>query len=187
MAQADLFLMFLKPLNQMGVRYMVTGAAAAVTYGMPRMTNDIDVVIMLKKTMAGEFKRFFPQESFYCPVDEVIEIELNRSQRGHFNIIHMESGFKADFYPSGKDELNAWGLGHAREIVLQDEKILLAPPEYVILRKMEYFREGGSGKHIQDIKAMLDALAGDLDIEFILRKAVATGLGDTWERIVKET
>jgi len=179
--------MFLKPLNRMSVRYMVTGAAAAVTYGMPRMTNDIDIVITLPKTMAGELKRSFPQESFYCPPEEVIGIELNRPNRGHFNIIHLESGFKADFYPSSEDELNAWGLEHAREIVLQGEKILLAPPEYVILRKMEYFREGGSGKHIQDIKAMLDVLAGDLDVEFIHRKAAAMGFGDTWERIVKGT
>jgi hypothetical protein len=42
MAQADLFLIFLKPLNEMGARYRVTGAAAAVAYGQPRMTHDID-------------------------------------------------------------------------------------------------------------------------------------------------
>jgi len=27
-----------------------------------------------------------------------------------------------------------------------------APPEYVILRKLQYFREGGSEKHLLDIK-----------------------------------
>jgi hypothetical protein len=37
----------------------------------------------------------------------------------------------------------------------------LAPPEYVILRKLEYHREGGSEKHLRDIRAML-AVSGDL-------------------------
>jgi len=53
MAQADLFLMFLKPLNRMNARYMGIKASATVNYGMPRMTNDIDVVVTLPKMMAG--------------------------------------------------------------------------------------------------------------------------------------
>jgi hypothetical protein len=40
------------------------------------------------------------------------------------------------------------------------ESITIAPPEYVILRKLEYFREGGSDKHLRDIRAML-AVSGD--------------------------
>jgi hypothetical protein len=41
------------------------------------------------------------------------------------------------------------------------DTITLAPPEYVILRKLEYYREGGSEKHLRDIRAML-AISGDL-------------------------
>jgi len=33
--------------------------------------------------------------------------------------------------------------------------IWLAPAEYVIIRKLEFFREGGSEKHIEDIRKML--------------------------------
>jgi hypothetical protein len=40
------------------------------------------------------------------------------------------------------------------------EPIMLAPPEYVILRKLEYFREGGSEKHLRDTRSML-AVSGD--------------------------
>jgi len=39
--------------------------------------------------------------------------------------------------------------------------ITLAPPEYVIVRKLEYYREGGSEKHLRDIRAML-AVSGEL-------------------------
>ncbi len=36
--------------------------------------------------------------------------------------------------------------------------LILAPPEYVIVRKLQFFREGGSQKHLRDISRMLTAL-----------------------------
>lgn len=41
----------------------------------------------------------------------------------------------------------------------------LAPPEYVIVRKLEYCREGHSEKHVHDIRGMLDTLGDSLDDE----------------------
>jgi len=39
----------------------------------------------------------------------------------------------------------------------------LAPPEYVIVRKLEYYREGGSEKHIRDIRSMLAVSGNQID------------------------
>lgn len=39
----------------------------------------------------------------------------------------------------------------------------LAPPEYVIVRKLQYFREGGSEKHLRDIRSMLAVWGAQLD------------------------
>src|SRR3990170_8973936 len=78
------------------------------------------------------------------------------SSLGQFNIIHTATGFKADFYPAGTmDELNVWGFRFKRKIQYQGETLLLAPPEYVIVRKLEFFRKGGSEKHLRDIRSML--------------------------------
>ncbi len=41
----DLFLLFIRPLNRLGIAYMVTGSSASMAYGVPRVTLDIDVVI----------------------------------------------------------------------------------------------------------------------------------------------
>ncbi len=41
----DLVSLFVEPLNRLGVMYMVTGAVAAIVYGEPRLTNDIDLEI----------------------------------------------------------------------------------------------------------------------------------------------
>jgi len=48
MPEPNLFKIFTVRLNKMGIRYMVTGAVAAIIYGEPRLTHDIDLVIELK-------------------------------------------------------------------------------------------------------------------------------------------
>lgn len=95
----------------------------------------------------------FPNNEFYVPPPEVIHTELAREQRGHFNVIHIDT--KADFYPAGHDEFHAWAFGHMRRMDYRGEAVTVAPPEYVIVRKLEYFREGGSEKHLRDIRSML--------------------------------
>lgn len=77
------------------------------------------------------------------------------TRRGHFNIIHRETGFKADVYLCGDDELHEWVFGNRIQFEFKGETFPLAPPEYVILRKLECYREGKSDKHIMDIKGII--------------------------------
>lgn len=64
-----------------------------------------------------------------------------------------------------------------------NNSIRLAPPEYVILRKLEYHREGGSEKHLRDIRAML-AVSGDLLDRTALQDWIARlGLETEWKRV----
>jgi hypothetical protein len=161
MRQADLFLLFTAPLETAGVEYMVSGSVASMIYGEPRLTNDIDIILHLNPPEAGKIPATFPPDTFYCPPEEVITIELRRRRRGHFNLIHHETGHKADIYASGTDPLHAWGFARRRRIDVRENAALwVAPPEYVILRKLEYFKEGGSDKHRDDVRGVL-AVSGD--------------------------
>lgn len=91
--------LFVQRLEAVGAPYMVTGATAAILYGQPRVTNDLDVVLSLDEQSRAILLRMFPEEQFYVPPESVIRAEQARSQRGHFNLIHHESGFKADVCP----------------------------------------------------------------------------------------
>ncbi len=53
---------------------------------------------------------------------------------------------------SGRDPLNHWGFERARKMDVEGEPVFVSPPELVILRKLEFFREEGSVKHVQDIR-----------------------------------
>jgi len=180
---SDLFLIFVRPLNRLGIAYMVTGSAASMAYGEPRVTLDIGLVLELSTTQADLLPAVFPPEAFYCPPREVIAVETERASRGHFNIIHMATGFKADCYPIGNDPLHRWAMARRRRVEMFGEPVMLAPPEYVIVRKLECFKEGGSDKHLRDIRGMLD-VSGELiatsELEALIRNR---NLRTEWQRV----
>lgn len=183
MPEADLIALFAAPLQRLGLSYMVTGATAAILYGQPRTTNDLDIVIELKTADLPRLREAYPEASYYLPPDEVIEVEIRRAQRGHLNALHHDSGFKADLYPIGNDALHQWALPRRRSVPHGGNSISFAPPEYVILRKLEYFREGGSTKHLTDIRAMLDVSGAAIDRAIIGQWIVRLGLQIEWAQV----
>lgn len=183
MPEPELSLLFLRPLNRIGGRYIVSDGVASILYGEPRLTNDVDFVIYLRDADIARFQEVFPAPEFYLPPTEIIATEIARQAGGQFNVIHTDTGFKADFYLAGRDELNAWGFRHSRKLKYRGESITVAPPEYVILRKLEYFREGGSDKHLRDVRAML-AVSGDLlDRPALDEWIQRRGLAAEWVRV----
>src|ERR1700678_3917485 len=93
------------------------------------------------------------------------------------------TGFKADIYPASEDPLHLWAFkNRRREDAGDGSKIWLAPPEYVIIRKLEYFREGGSQKHLEDIGKMLPQVESDLDKVFLDAELKKRGLIEYWEK-----
>jgi hypothetical protein len=158
--EPDLIELFAQPLNQLGVRYLVSGSVAAMLYGEPRVTHDIDFVVFLRSEQAARLREVYPPPEFYVPPVDVIATEMARERNGQFNIIHADSGLKADFYTANRDELHAWAFRRAKQYSIGEIAISLAPPEYVIVRKLEYYREGGSEKHLRDIRSML-AISGE--------------------------
>lgn len=154
-------------------------------YGEPRLTHDIDMVVLLDDAGIDTLVRAFPDEEFYCAPAEVIRVEARRSQRGHFNIIHHETGFKADMYIAGDDPLHQWALSRQRKVTLGEATLKVAPPEYVIVRKLEYFREGQSSKHLADIQGILRHQGDGIDHAELRSRIVELGLGDQWQAVVE--
>ena len=156
MLEPNLFKVFTSRLDATGITYMTTGSVAGIIYGQPRVTHDIDLVVELHLEQLPHLLAEFPPEEFYCPPEEVIRIEIARENRGHFNIIHHDTGFKADIYPIGSEYLHKWAIANRRKVVLSGDVVWLAPPEYVIVRKLQYYREGKSPKHLSDIRNILE-------------------------------
>jgi hypothetical protein len=178
----DLITLFVRPLNVLRVPYMVTGGVAAVVYGEPRLTRDIDLVIVLSPTDAPRFASAWSAAEFYTPPLEVIEAESRRPAHGHLNVIHHASTMRAHVYFAGTDELSAWGLAHRVVRQIQGEAVHLAPMEYVIVNKLGYFRMGGSDRHLRDVAQMMSVSGASVDRAALDQWVDRLGLGAEWAR-----
>lgn len=183
MLERDLFLLFVRPLNQLGIRYIVGGSVAAIFYGEPRTTNDVDLIVFLNDRDTPKLTAAFAPPDFYVPPMESILAELRRERGGHFNLIHNETSFKADIYLAGRDELNAWGFRFKRPVQFEGETLMLAPPEYIIARKLEYYREGGSEKHLRDIRSLISVSGSTLDRAALNDWITKLGLEAEWRLV----
>lgn len=183
MPAADLVTLFAAPLNRLGIPYMVTGAVAAIMYGEPRLTNDIDLVVELGEGDADALQGAFPPPDYYVPPPEVIRIEARRPLHGHFNVIHTATALKADFYPSADDPLHRWALPRRAAHDVEGNVLWLAPVEYVIVRKLEYLRAGGSDKHLRDIRAMLRESPSAIDDPEFLGQVTRLALEREWKLV----
>lgn len=181
MHEGSLVLLFTERLTAARIEYMVTGSVACIVYGEPRLTHDVDLVLALRDTADAEaIERAFPSDQFYLPPLEVIRAEQARQLRGHFNIIHHDTGYKADVYLRGRDPLHLWAFDRRQRVQLEGAELVVAPPAYVIVRKLEYFREGGSEKHLDDIAGMLRVSGDAIDVGEIDRLTGERGLAAEW-------
>lgn len=180
MPETDPFRLFVDRLERAGIPYMVTGSVASMIYGEPRLTHHVDIVIELSRREAARLASAFEEDEFYCPPLEAIAAEAGRRVRGRFNLIHYTTGYKADLYLVGQDPLHRWAMAQRTLLAVGASQVWFAPPEYVILRKLEYYREGGSEKHLRDIAAMLDVSGDRIDRREIEERLRDLGLERAW-------
>jgi hypothetical protein len=68
---------------------------------------------------------------------------------------------------------------------MEAETVWLAPPEYVILRKLEYYREGKSEKHLRDIASMIEISSDRIDFVELENTIKGYGLEEEWAKAQK--
>lgn len=179
MQDPDFISLFVAPLEAAGISYMITGSVASSIYGEPRNTLDIDLVVLIQPAQIPLLPQLFPEDDFYLPPSDVVAIESRREAHGHFNIIHHHTGLKADIYLSRNHPILPWALTHARRVQTSTCVITVAPPEYVILHKLEFYRESGHQRHLRDIAGMIEQQG--LNLEFLELSIAQLGLQSQWQ------
>ncbi|MBU6367930.1 MAG: hypothetical protein KJT01_17075 [Gemmatimonadetes bacterium] len=172
----ELLARFALPFHRLGLPYMITGGAAAIVYGEPRLTNDLDLVVAMHPADAARVAAALAGVDTYVPPVEVLEIEAGRRVHGHFNVVHGPSALRADVYVAGEDPLNAWGLAARRLITVEGQAVAIAPPEYVMVRKLQYAAMGGGDRHLRDIHRMLERALVPMDRAALIAHAETLGV-----------
>jgi uncharacterized protein (DUF1330 family) len=182
MEPSELLRFVVSVLERLGISYFVTGSTVTIFYGEPRFTNDIDIVVDLPAEAVAEFCRQFPEDDFYVSAAAAREAVRRRSM---FNIIQPHSGLKVDVIIPAPSEFNRARFARARRVQAGEEwDAAFSSPEDAILKKMEFYREGGSDKHLRDIASVLRTSGAAIDTAHIDEWASTLGLTDLWRAIL---
>lgn len=185
MPEPDLLRIFARPIHDAGMRYLVTGSVGSIFFSEPRLTLDIDFAVAFSAAEVRQLPELFPQPAFYAPPTEILAVENARECRGHFNIIHVTSGLKADFYPSRSDPFFSWAWGSRQVAQYSHGEIFYAPPEYVIVWKVAYYNEGSGEKHVRDVGRMLEVSHSEIDRDLLEGELERRGLMETYRKMLR--
>ena len=185
MANPYLLRLFVRPLHDAGLPYLVVGSVGSTFYGEPRLTMDVDLAVAFSGAQVGKLARLFTDPEFYVPPDEILQEEVGRSSGGHWNVIHTGTGLKADFYPCGSDPFYRWAWEHRQFARLEHGEVIYAPAEYILAWKVKWFAQGGGEKHVRDIRRMLELSPQAVDRKILERELGRMGILPTFEGILK--
>jgi hypothetical protein len=172
-------------LEAMGIEYVIWGGVAAITYGEPRFTRDMDVLVRLHYDQVDTLARVLEEDGYYVSV-EAIRDAVDR--HFYFNVIHIETGIKVDFLVAERDPIHVWAFEHCRVKNFDEfRQASYMPPESVILTKLRAHQDSGSTRHLDDIEGILRVSGPELDLAYVDREAARVGAFGTWRELLDES
>lgn len=177
--------------DSLGISYLIGGSVASSVYGVPRATQDVDLVADLRPNHVDALTSKLAGE-FYVDADMIREALQRRSS---FNVVHLATMFKADVFILQGDSWSREEMTRARTeaLDLPEGKALLrfASPEDILLHKLIWYKLGNqiSDRQWNDIlgilkiqgeqldQAYLDLWAPVLDVLPLLQRARNEALG----------
>ncbi|MBI5359051.1 MAG: hypothetical protein HZA48_00545 [Planctomycetes bacterium] len=184
MEQQDLIKLIADSFASLGVAYFITGSTASIIYGEPRFTNDIDIVADISEAHINDLIKKFPLPEFYLS-EEAIKDAVNRKLQ--FNIIHPSSGLKIDVIVKKNNLFDESRFKRLRKIQTSNNIYAnFASPEDVIVKKMDFYRQGGSEKHLRDIAGIIKISGENLDYNYITNWANKLDLDDICKAILNQ-
>lgn len=177
MTQEEVVGSVIDALERLGIVYMVAGSFASNFHGVPRMTQDADVVVELDEAGIPALLREL-QAEFY--VSEAAAREAVRLRR-LFNAIHLATGFKVDLVVKKDRAFSDTELARRTRGTLAGRRVSFASAEDVILSKLEWSRGSGSDRQLADALGIIQIQATSLDWPYLEKWADVLGVRDLLE------
>jgi small-conductance mechanosensitive channel len=164
------------------IDYMITGSFASNLHGIPRTTFDVDIVI------SADFEKI---KKFIKEIEKNFYADLNMAkeaidQKGIFNIVHYETGFKIDFIVKKVGSYYEKEFERRRPYKLEDKVCFFASPEDTILSKLIWAKKAESERQFQDALGVARIQKKSLNYEYLKKWGDVLGVGDLLERLIKE-
>lgn len=171
-------------LDVSGVSYMLTGSLASSMYGIPRATNDVDLVIAPTGEQLRSAVQMFQRLGFTVAPDAAVEAWRNRTQ---FNVIDFARGLKADLIFRKDRDFSITEFDRRQTHEVEGVRLTLATPEDVILAKLEWAKIGESERQLIDAAGMIKMQRETLDVSYIEHWVELLRLEQQWHAAREKT
>jgi hypothetical protein len=167
-------------LDRLGIAYLLGGSAASSHFGVPRSTNDIDLVADVRADDVDALVEALTEE-FYIEPDSVAEAVARGTS---FSVIHWERVLKVDIFITGDSPFPTEQLRRATLESVAGLNFRVASPEDIVLAKLRWFRDGGeaSDRQWEDVCSVLSIQADRLDLDYMRHWAADLGIADLLEQ-----
>lgn len=170
-------------LDELGIRYMIGGSLASSLYGIPRATQDVDVVADVTESHVGPLAdRLSPY--FYFDAGAAKDAVRRRSS---FNIIDKEEIFKIDVFVMGVDDISGEEMERRSMRQVADapgREIWVCSPEDIVAHKLHWYKlgDGVSDRQWNDARNVIRVQGKRLDLGYLRRVCAARGVLDLLEK-----
>jgi hypothetical protein len=174
-------------LERIGVPYLVGGSLASSFHGVPRATQDVDLVAALGAEHVPALIAAL-EGRFYHDADTIREAVRDRTS---FNVIHLDTLFKVDIFVARQDPATRQELDRRQRITVGTDptrELVVASAEDVVAQKLYWFRlgDGVSDRQWSDALGVLKVAGERLDLDYLRKTAGLLGVEDLLEKALAE-
>ena len=142
---------------------MITGSFASNVHGLPRATQDADVVIETDYRRLSEFLESLGP-AFYRSTEAAMDA-LARKQM--FNVVHIETGFKVDLIIRKSRPFSKMEFSRRQYAFYLGANRWFATAEDTILAKLEWSKLSSSERQFNDALNIAKLQRGNLDRAYL--------------------
>jgi hypothetical protein len=174
-------------LEALGLEYVVGGSIASSLHGVPRSTNDLDLVVALPGKRVDDLVARL-EGAFYIDRDMILDAIRRRAS---FNLIHLGTMYKVDIFVADRSELtrseferrSAFGLGEP------PRDVWVCSAEDIVLQKLDWYKKGNeiSDRQWGDLIGVLQVQGERMDLEYLRKWAQQLDVERLLERALSET
>jgi len=182
MTQQEILLDVARRLEGLNIEWMLVGSWACSTWGRPRFTHDVDMLVALRAEDIGRLVSAVQDD--YHTTPEMLADALFRGTPA--NLIHMQAAEKVDVWVVGDDEYAAASLARRRRATVSGACVWISSPEDAILAKLRWLQMADTRQHYDDALGVATVQWGNLDLAYLREWADKLSLTENLGQLLRE-
>ena len=167
----------LNALNESGAEYVIIGGLAAIFYGRPRTSLDVDVIVSVKIENLQDLHKFLENKGFDIDYNDLLS---SLKRKSHVSIFLSEYPFRIDL-KGVYNSLDMASMQNRRRKKIFGITAWIESPEDLITAKLCY----GSQQDTEDIKAILKRQK--LNMKYLEKRSKEEGALTKLKRVLNDT